>query len=153
MLPPCRGDLKSGGLRLGSIPKVQPSSELPRRRIHACVGDSFATKSPVGFDDQSCRASLSAKDTRRSCILCGSGSSMEQPTVTCHIIFIVGVIQTQSQDWAVPEIVRSSLISANAPRLFLTLLRALEVNIDLRHVNHIRYYYYYYYPNISNWSL
>ena len=27
---------------------------------------------------------------------------------------------------------------------FLTLLRALEVNIDLRHVNHIRYYYYYY---------
>ena len=25
---------------------------------------------------------------------------------------------------------------------FLTLLRALEVNIDLRHVNHIRYYYY-----------
>ena len=28
---------------------------------------------------------------------------------------------------------------------FLTLLRALEVNIDLRHVNHIRYYYYYYY--------
>ena len=26
---------------------------------------------------------------------------------------------------------------------FLTLLRALEVNIDLRHVNHIRYYYYY----------
>ena len=28
---------------------------------------------------------------------------------------------------------------------FLTLLRALEVNIDLCHVNHIRYYYYYYY--------
>ena len=28
---------------------------------------------------------------------------------------------------------------------FLTLLRAREVNIDLRHVNHIRYYYYYYY--------
>ena len=28
---------------------------------------------------------------------------------------------------------------------FLTLLRVLEVNIDLRHVNHIRYYYYYYY--------
>ena len=27
---------------------------------------------------------------------------------------------------------------------FLTLLRALEVNIDLRHVNHIRYYYYYF---------
>ena len=27
----------------------------------------------------------------------------------------------------------------------LTLLHALEVNIDLRHVNHIRYYYYYYY--------
>ena len=27
---------------------------------------------------------------------------------------------------------------------FLTLLRALEVNIDLRRVNHIRYYYYYY---------
>ena len=27
---------------------------------------------------------------------------------------------------------------------FLTLLRALEVNIDSRHVNHIRYYYYYY---------
>ena len=26
---------------------------------------------------------------------------------------------------------------------FLTLLHALEVNIDLRHVNHIRYYYYY----------
>ena len=29
---------------------------------------------------------------------------------------------------------------------FLTLLRALEVNIDLRHVNHIRYYYYYNQP-------
>ena len=28
---------------------------------------------------------------------------------------------------------------------FLTLLSALEVNIDLRHVNHIRYYYYFYY--------
>ena len=28
---------------------------------------------------------------------------------------------------------------------FSTLIRALEVNIDLRHVNHIRYYYYYYY--------
>ena len=27
---------------------------------------------------------------------------------------------------------------------FLTLLRALKVNIDLRHVNHIRYYYYFY---------
>ena len=26
---------------------------------------------------------------------------------------------------------------------FLTLLRALEVNIDLRHVNRIRYYYYF----------
>ena len=50
------------------------------------------------FDGQSRRASLSAEDTRRSCIPCGSGSSMEQPTVTCHIIFIVGVIQTQSQD-------------------------------------------------------
>ena len=25
---------------------------------------------------------------------------------------------------------------------FLTLLLVLEVNIDLRHVNHIRYYYY-----------
>ena len=25
--------------------------------------------------------------------------------------------------------------------MFLTLLRALEVSIDLRHVNHIRYYY------------
>ena len=65
---------------------------------------------------QSCRASLSAEDTRRSCIPCGSGSSMKQPTVTRHIIFIVGVIQTQPEDWAVPEIVRSSLISANAPR-------------------------------------
>ena len=43
---------------------------------------------------------------------------MEQPTVTCHIIFIVGVIQTQPQDWAVAEIVRSSQISANAPRHF-----------------------------------
>ena len=31
---------------------------------------------------------------------------------------------------------------------FLTLLRALEVNIDLRHVNKIRYYYYYYYISI-----
>ena len=47
---------------------------------------------------------------------CGSGSSMEQPTVTCHIIIIVGVIQTQSQDRAVPEIVRLSPISASAPR-------------------------------------
>ena len=28
---------------------------------------------------------------------------------------------------------------------FWTVLRALEVNIDLRHVNHIRYYNYYYY--------
>ena len=38
------------------------------------------------------------------------------------------------------------------PVTFLTLLRALEVNIDLRHVNHIRYYYYYYasYIIISN---
>ena len=52
----------------------------------------------------------------RSYIPCGSGSSMEQPTVTRHIIFIVGVIQTQPKDWAVPEIVRSSLISAKAPR-------------------------------------
>ena len=26
---------------------------------------------------------------------------------------------------------------------FLTLLRVLEVNLDLRHVNHIRYYYYF----------
>ena len=43
---------------------------------------------------------------------------------------------------AVPEIVCLSLISANAPRhfLILTLLRALEVCIDLRHINHIRYY-------------
>ena len=54
--------------------------------------------SSVGFDGQSCRASLSAEDTRRSCIPCGSGSSMEQPTVTRHIIFIVGVIQTQPED-------------------------------------------------------
>ena len=29
---------------------------------------------------------------------CGSGSNMEQLTVTCHIIFIIDVIQTQSQD-------------------------------------------------------
>ena len=72
--------------------------ELPCRRIHACVGDCVATESSVGFDGQSCRASLSAEDTRRPCIPCGSGSSMEQPTVTCHIIFIVGVIQTQPQD-------------------------------------------------------
>ena len=27
---------------------------------------------------------------------------------------------------------------------FLTLLRALEVSIELRHVNHIPFYYYYY---------
>ena len=33
---------------------------------------------------------------------------------------------------------------------FLTLLRALEVNFDLRHVNHIRYYYYYYYVCMCN---
>ena len=35
---------------------------------------------------------------------------------------------------------------------FLTLLRVLEVNIDLRHVNRIRYYYYYYYllPGLSH---
>ena len=32
---------------------------------------------------------------------------------------------------------------------FLTLLRALEVNIDLRHVNHIRYYRYYYYTEMK----
>ena len=45
----------------------------------------------------------------------------------------------------VPEIVRLSLISATVLHVnFLTLLRVLEVNIDLRHVNHIRYYYYYY---------
>ena len=31
--------------------------------------------------------------------------------------------------------------------LILTLLRALEVCIDLRHVNRIRYYYYYYLPH------
>ena len=39
------------------------------------------------------------------------------------------------------------MISANAPRHFFDFvrLRALEVNIDLRHVNHIRYYYYYYF--------
>ena len=89
---------------------------LPRRRIHARVGDCVATEPSVGFDGQSCCASLSAGDTRRSCIPCGSGSSVEQPTVTCHIIFIVGVFQAQPQDWAVPEIVRWSLISAVVPR-------------------------------------
>ena len=57
-----------------------------------------ATEPSVGFDSQSCCASLSAEDTRRSCIPCGSGSSVEQPTVTCHIIFIVGVFQAQPQD-------------------------------------------------------
>ena len=57
---------------------------LPRRRIHACVGDCVATESSVGFDGQSCRASFSAEDTRRLCIPCGSGSSMEHPTVTSH---------------------------------------------------------------------
>ena len=50
------------------------------------------------------------------CIPFGSGSSMEQPTVTCHSIFIAGVSQTQPHDWAVPEIVRSTLISV--PRHF-----------------------------------
>ena len=30
---------------------------------------------------------------------------------------------------------------------FLTLSRALEVKIDLRHANHIRYYYYYYFSS------
>ena len=34
--------------------------------------------------------------------------------------------------------------------MFLTLLRALEVNIDLRHVNHIRYYYYYTFINLTH---
>ena len=78
---------------------------------------TVSRRTPNAFqptNGQSRRASFSAKDTRWSCIPRGSGPSMEQPTVTCHIIFIVGVIQTQSQDWAVPEIVRSSLISANA---------------------------------------
>ena len=50
----------------------------------------------VGFDGQSCCASLSAEDTRRSFIPRGSGSSMEQPTVTYHIFFIVGVFQVSS---------------------------------------------------------
>ena len=87
----------------------------PNTSLHKfCV----ATEPLVGFDGQSCCASLSAEDTRRSCIPCGSSSSMEQPTVTCHIIFIVGVFQAQPQDWAVPEIVRWSLISADAPRHF-----------------------------------
>ena len=36
--------------------------------------------------------------------------------------------------------------------LFLTLLRALEVCFDLRHVNHIRYYYYYYSYCTSFWT-
>ena len=49
-------------------------------------------------------------------------SNMEQPSVTCHIMFISDVIQTLSQDWAVPEIVRLSLSSANAPRHFLFFL-------------------------------
>ena len=77
------------------------------------LADEFTSVSEI---ESPRRASFSAKDTRWSCFPCGSGSSMEQPTVTCHIIIIVGVIQTQSQDWAVPEIVRLSLISASAPR-------------------------------------
>ena len=32
---------------------------------------------------------------------------------------------------------------------FLTLLRALEVNIDLRHANHIRYYYYFFHAQLG----
>ena len=97
------------------VPNVLPGG-MKARVVHECVGDWVATESSVSLDGQSRRASFSAKDTRWSCIPCGSGSSMEQPTVTCHIIIIVGVIQTQSQDRAVPEIVRLSLISADAPR-------------------------------------
>ena len=88
--------LQAGGAGLQMPPWT--GAGLPRRQIHACVGDCVAKEFSVGFDGQSCRASLSAEDTRRSCIPCGSGSSMEQPTVTRHIIFIVGVIQTQPED-------------------------------------------------------
>ena len=70
------------------------------------LADEFTRVPEIGsrrnLDGQSRRASLSAKDTWWSCIPCGSGSSLEQPTFTCHIIFIVGVIQTQSRAWAVP---------------------------------------------------
>ena len=135
---PDRIDYKLAVLGLQMPPWT--GAELPRRRIHACVGDCVATESSVGFDGQSCRASLSAKDTRRSCIPCGSGSSMEQPTVTvtCHIIFIVGVIQTQSQDWAVSwDRTFKAWYRLMLNVTCLTLLRALEVNFDLRHVNHI----------------
>ena len=114
-------------------------------RIHACVRDCVATESLVGFDGQSCRALLSAEDTRRSCIPCGSGSSMEQPTVTCHIIFIVGVFQTQPQELSCSwDRMFKPDIGWCSTSLFWTLLRALEVNIDLRRVNHVCYYYYYY---------
>ena len=32
-LPPWRGDLKSGGLRLGSTPKIQPSKHLKLEKM------------------------------------------------------------------------------------------------------------------------
>ena len=70
------------------------------------VGDRVATASSVGFDSRSRRPSVSAKDTRQSCIPCGSGSNLEQPSVTCHIMSIIDVVQTPPQDWAVSEIVR-----------------------------------------------
>ena len=71
---------------------------------------------------------------------------MEQTTVACYMISIIDVIQTQSQNEAVLEIVRLSQISANSSRHFstLTLFHVLEVFIDLHHINKIHYYYYYY---------
>ena len=140
--------LQAGGAGLQMPPWT--GAELPRRRIQACVGDWVGTESSVGFEGQSCRASLSAEDTRQSWIPCGSGSSMEQPTVTSS-----SSMASFKRNLKTELFLRSYVQPWYRLMLhvtFLTLLRALEVNIDLRHVNHIRYYYYYYYYWQNLWE-
>ena len=131
--------LQTGGAGLSMPP--QTGAELPRRRVHECVGDWVAMESSVSLDGQSRRASFSAKDTRWSCIPLWQrlkhGTAYRHMSHHHHRWRHSNAISRLSCSWDrtfKPDI--GLVLHVN----FLTLLRVLEVNIDLRHVNHIRYY-------------
>ena len=137
-------------LRTGILVRLRASSN--RRGLHGWDNvDGLFTHTLIF---QSCRASLSAEDTRRAFPVAAAQAWNSLPshvTSSSSLASFKRSLKTELFLKSYVQVWYRLMLHVT----FLTLIRAFEVNFDLRHVNHIRYYYYYMlkdskYPRFGN---